>query len=197
MKTVEITGETRTETGRTDAKKLRRNELVPCVIYGGKDNVHFSAHRLDLRDVVFTPEFKVAHISINGSTRKCVLKEVQFDPITDQLRHVDFIELSENKPVITEIPIKFKGISPGVKKGGKLVQKVRKVKVKTTPENLVDELFVNISGIDLGQSVRVKDVEAGDQIQIMNNMSIPVATIEIPRALRSAAAKKEAETKKK
>lgn len=196
MKTVDITGEIRTETGRTNASKLRKAGLIPCVIYGGDDNVHFSAPQLALRDVIYTPEFKIANISVNGTSKRCLLKEVQFDPVTDKPRHIDFIELEDDKLVITEIPLKFKGISPGVKKGGKLVQKVRKVKVKTTPENLVEKLFVDISGIDLGQSVRVKDIEAGKEMQIMNNMSIPVASIEIPRALRSAAAKKEAEVKK-
>lgn len=197
MKTVDIAGDARNETGRTDAKKLRKAGVIPCVIYGGKENIHFSAPQLSLRDVVYTAEFKLANISVNGETKRCILKEVQFDPLSDKPRHVDFIELDDSKTVIAEIPLKFKGVSPGVKKGGKLVQKVRKIKVKTTPENLVDQLFVDISGIDLGQSVRVKDVEVSDKVQVMNNMSIPVASIEIPRALRSATAKKDAEAVEK
>ena len=109
-------------------------------------------------------------------------------PVTDSLTHIDFIELVDGTPVKVDIPIRFKGDSPGVKLGGKLLQSIRRVTVKTLPENLVDELFVDISELELGFAVRVRDIEAPDSVQIMNTGATPVAIVEVPRALRSATA---------
>lgn len=188
MEAVAIKGIKRTETGKKATKAIRNAGLVPCVIYGGKEVVHFSADEFGFRDVLYTPDFKLVEIDIDGEKRKCIIKDMQFHPVTDGLLHLDFIELVPDQKVIVEIPVRFKGNAPGVKVGGKIIQLVRRVKVKTTPKHIVDAVYVDISDLDLGQATRVRNIEVPEGMEIMNNESIPVATIEIPRALRAAAA---------
>ncbi len=188
MEIVNINGIKRTATGKKASKAVRNEGNVPCVIYGGGENVHFSAEPMAFRDIIYTPDFKLAHIDVDGTTYKCILKDMQFHPVTDSILHLDFVQLVDGQKVIVEIPIRFKGAAPGVKVGGKLTPTVRRAKVKTTPDKLVEALYVDISELDLGQAVRIRDIEAEEGLEIMNNGSIPVATIEIPRALRSAAA---------
>jgi large subunit ribosomal protein L25 len=191
MKTVEINAEKRDSLGSVGAKGVRKEGKVPCVMYANTDSVSFTAHPLELRDIIFTSDFKIAHIQLDGSTTKCILKAVQFHPVTDQVIHVDFLQLIEGNTMKVEVPVRFKGASQGVKEGGKLQQTLRKVKIKTTPENLVDEIVMDISHLKLGQSIRVRDIKPLEGVEILNSPGIPIATIEIPRALRSAGAKAE------
>lgn len=194
MKVVEIKGTLRKDLGKKASKLVRKEEKVPCVIYGGEEPIHFTADVNSFRSLIYNPDFKLAEIVLdNGKTVRCILKESQFHPVTDQIVHLDFIELVPNKVVKVEIPVRFKGTSPGVKLGGKLIQSLRRVKVKTTPEKLVDELLLDISTLQLGHSIRIRDIEVGEGIEIMNSPGIPVASVEIPRALKSATAAAEKE----
>ncbi len=189
METHVINGTPRASVGTKDAKSNRANGQVPCIIYGGGDNTSFTVNPLEVRELIYTPDFKIVEINVDGSTHKCILKDVQFHPVTDNLLHIDFLRLVDGHPVKLDIPVRCIGVSPGVKVGGKLQQKMRKVRIKTLPENIVDHLTVDISSLELGQSVRVRDINVADNIQIMNPLANPVASVEIPRALRSAAAK--------
>lgn len=188
MKSFAITGTPRTETGTKYAKNARREGLVPCVIYGGDDVKHFTAPTSAFKGLVYTPDFHVVEVEIDGKSSRCILKDIQFHPVTDAIMHVDFLQLVDGQPLKANIPIRFKGVAPGTKAGGKLIQKLRVVKVKTTPDKLVDEVYVDISGVELGQSVKVKDIELGEEMELMTSPGIPVASVEIPRALRSAQA---------
>jgi large subunit ribosomal protein L25 len=188
MISVEIQGNVRTGVGKKVTTAERKSGLIPAVMYGGSDVKHFTVTPASVKNLVYTPDFKLAHISIGTETHKAILKQVQFHPVTDQIIHIDFLILRDKTPVKVEVPLRFKGTSPGVKVGGKLIQQVRKVKIKTTPENLVDELNADISSLDLGQSLRVKDIVIPSGVEIINNPSTPVALIEIPRALKAAAA---------
>lgn len=189
MNTITIKGSPRTEVGKKASKAVRASEAIPCVLYGSKEVVHFQTTEAELRSLVFTPDFNVADLSIDGKSTRAILKAIQFHPVRDHIVHVDFLELVDGQTVKLEIPLKTRGASPGVKVGGKMIQSVRKIKVKTTPEKMVSELFVDISSLELGQSLRVKDIITVEGIDIQQNGSIPVVSIEIPRALRSAAAK--------
>ncbi|HQW70550.1 MAG: 50S ribosomal protein L25 [Saprospiraceae bacterium] len=189
MNSMTIKGTPRTDVGKKATKAVRASAGIPCVLYGSKEVIHFQTTESELRHLVFTGDFKVAELDIEGKKVRSILKAIQFHPVKDNIVHVDFLELVAGQAVKLEIPLKPRGSSPGVKLGGKLIQSVRKVKVKTTPEKMVDELFVDISGLELGQSLRIKDIIAVDGIDIQQNASIPVVSIEIPRALRSAAAK--------
>ena len=188
MEAVAFNGTVRNELGKKGSKAVRNNGQTPCVLYGGENTIHFSIDVKNAKNLIYTPDFKLAEITIDGKTYKSILKDVQFHPVSDEVRHIDFVELVDGKKVNVEIPVRFKGSSPGEKVGGKLYQKLRKAKVKTTPEHLVDQLFVDISELEMGQSVRVKDIEADDNLEIMSSPNIPVASVEVPRALRSAQA---------
>ena len=188
MKYELISGKSRSSFGKKSSKAIRREGLVPCVLYGGKEVKHFAVSPKDVRGMVYTPDFKVAKINVDGTEYKCILKDLQTHPVTDELVHLDFLHLVQGATVKTEIPVRFKGVAPGIKSGGQLVQKLRKVKVKTTTEKLVDSLTVSISKLELGSSVRVKDIKVPEGIEIMKSPGIPLASVEVPRALKSAAA---------
>lgn len=196
MEVIAVNGELRPELGKKGSKAVRNAGRIPCVLYGGDEVTHFSVAFNDVRDLIYTPDFKLAEISLDGKVQKAILKDTQFHPVSDDIRHIDFLRLVEGAPIKVEVPVRFKGVSPGVKVGGKLQQKLRRVKIKTTPDNLIDELHVDISSLELGDSVRVRDIEAVENIEILNSPSVPLGTVETPRALRSAAtaAAKEAQS---
>lgn len=188
MEIVAFTGQSRSEVGKKAAAAVRREGRIPAIIYGGTDPVHLSTTWGDVRAAIYTPDFKLVDITIDGTTHRCIVKSVQYHPVSDQIEHIDFLRLNAGIPVKVEVPVRFQGTSPGVRAGGKLLQLMRRVKIKALPENLVDELNVDISSMELGQSIRIRDIKSIDNVEIMANGSIPLATIEIPRALRSAAA---------
>lgn len=188
MQVVSIKGEVRTSVGKVNTKAIRREGLIPAVLYGGEDVVHFSTTHAQVKTLVYTPDFKLAEIEIDGQVHKAILKDIQFHPVSDAIMHIDFLRLMENTPIKLAVPIRFVGTSPGVKVGGKLQQMLRRVEIKTTPEHIIDHVKVDISNLELGQSARVRDIQSNDNIEIMQGGSIPVAMVEIPRALRSATA---------
>ena len=194
MQVVSVPVTERTTTGKRAARDFRAQGLIPAVLYGGDQVDHFGVKLNDVKSLIYTPEFKIAEVQASSGTIKCIVKDIQMHPVTDELLHIDFLRLVDNHPIKVDVPVRFKGTSPGVKEGGKLVQMMRRVKIKTTPENLVDELFVDISELKLGGSVRVRDIEANDKLEIMTGGATPVANVEVPRALKSqqAAANKEA-----
>ena len=179
-------------TGKVATKAVRREGLIPCELYGGEENVHFTTTFNAVKDIIYTPDFYVASLNLNGKEHKAIVKDIQFHPVTDDILHIDFQELVPGRMVQTEIPVRTIGVAEGVKTGGKLMMKVRKLKVKTTPEALVDKVEIDVSHLLLGQSVKVRDI-ADTGMQIMNSPSIPIASVEVPRALRSASAKGEGE----
>jgi large subunit ribosomal protein L25 len=183
MKKVEIVGFKRANLGKSDSKSVREKGNVPCVLYGGKEQVHFEVPAILFREVVYTPNAHLVEVNIEGSKHISILQEVQFHPVSDMLLHADFMEVSDKKPVKMEIPIKLTGSAAGVLKGGKLVQKLRKVKVKALPKDLPDFVELNVSDLDLGKSIRVGEIPQKDFV-ILNSKLVTVATIEIPRALK-------------
>lgn len=197
METIAITGQPRAGLGKKPSKDLRNDGRIPCVLYGGQDVVHFSVTLNDVKNLIYTPDFRVANLTVDGINFRCIVKDYQLHPLTSNLTHIDFLSLVDGQKVKLEVPVRTKGVSPGVKLGGKLQQKLRRVKVKTLPEEMVTELFIDISPLDLGQSLRVRDIQVPAGIELLNAPSIPVVTIEIPRALRSAAAAEAKDTKKK
>ncbi|GLR19178.1 50S ribosomal protein L25 [Portibacter lacus] len=188
MNVVKVQAEKRTEVGTKSSKSLRREGKIPCVLYGNDQVEYFTVEFNQVKGLVYTPEFKLAEIEIDGTVHKCILKDIQMHPVTDAIVHIDFLRLVDDVKVKVELPIAFKGDSPGVKNGGKLIQTMRTIKIKTTPDKLVDKLYVSIQGLKLGNSVRVKDVEVGEGVEVMSALATPVAQVAIPRALKSAGA---------
>ena len=171
--------------------KVRNAGRIPAVVYGADDNVHISATFNEVKKLIYTPDFKLAEFNVDGKSYKCIIKDVQFHPLTEEIQHIDFLSLKDGHKIKAEIPVRFKGASPGVKLGGKLMQSLRKVKVKIDPKDLIEELFVDISELELGGAVRVRDIELNDNIEMMVNPATPIAVVEIPRAVKSAAAEEE------
>jgi len=185
----------RKDLGKAATKAVRNADLVPCVLYGGNENLHFTVVPLDLRELIYSPEFKVVEINLEGETHRCIIKSAQFHPVTDKVLHIDFLRLIDNHKVKVDIPISFEGIAVGIKEGGKLIKKMRKVSIKTVPAHLIDKIVLNTTRMKLGESLRIKDLQVSEGIEILNNSNIPIATIEIPRALRGGdAATAEGET---
>jgi large subunit ribosomal protein L25 len=187
MEIIAIQGHRREGSGKEEASKLRRQGLIPCIMYksGGGDATQFSAVPAEFRTLVYTSKFKMAEISLNGKTHKCILKDIQFHPVTDAVIHLDFLELVPGVKFKANIPVRFDGTAPGVKAGGKFLTKMRTVKVMMSPEGIVDELSADISTMDLGGTIRVRDIKDTKGVEILNTGAIPIASIEIPRALRS------------
>lgn len=188
MNAISVTAVERTDFGKTGVKKTRAQGLIPAIVYGNDTPQSIAVDRSDVRGLIYTPDFKIAEVNLDGKVEKCILKEYQCHPVTEEILHIDFLRLKDGVDVKVDIPVRFKGTSPGVKLGGKLQQQMRKVRIKTTPEKLIDEVIVDISHLELGDVLRVKDIKVADGIEIMVNESNPLATVEIPRALKSAAA---------
>lgn len=183
MNTITIEGQLRTEFSKAASRKLRSEEKVPGVIYGGDKEVNFSAPASAFKNIVYTPDFMLAEVNIDGSTYRCVLKEMQFDKVSDLLLHVDFLELVEDKKVTVTIPLKFTGIPAGVKAGGKLATKMKSLKVKTYPRYLREHIEMDITRLELNENLRVQDVVA-ENMEILNSPRIPVASVSMTRQLK-------------
>jgi large subunit ribosomal protein L25 len=183
MKTITIEGQLRTELGKGATRQLRSQGNVPGVIYGGEKEINFSAAAIAFKPLVYTPDFQFAEIKLNGDIHRCIMKELQFDKVTDQLIHVDLLEMVEDKKVIADIPLKFVGSPIGVKDGGKLHIKMKALKVKTYPKYLREHIEVNIDNLELNGNVRVEDVQV-ENYEIMNSPRIPVASVTLTRELK-------------
>ncbi|MFN8306700.1 MAG: 50S ribosomal protein L25 [Ferruginibacter sp.] len=183
MKAITIEGQLRTDSGKKAARQLRSQQSVPGVIYGGSKEINFHAPAAAFRDIVYTPEFILAEVKVDGNTYRCILKDLQFHKVTDELLHVDFLELVDDKKVIATLPIKFVGTPAGVKAGGKLVTKMKTLKVKTLPKYLKESIEVNIDKLELNNNIRVEDVVA-ENMEILNSPRIPVASVTMTRQLK-------------
>jgi large subunit ribosomal protein L25 len=190
MKTITIEGQLRTEYGKKATRQLRSQGLVPGVIYGGAAEINFSASEADFKSLVYTPEFNVAEISIDGKTYRAILKDLQFDKVSDSLNHVDFLELVEDRKVVATLPVKYTGSAAGVKAGGRLITKMKTLKVKAFPKDLKENIEVDITNLELNGNIRVQDVNVGE-MEIMNSPRIPMASIVMTRQLRQEEAKDE------
>ncbi len=185
MEFITINGQSRENSGTAAATAVRNSGKIPCVLYGGAAVVSFSADPKEVRKLVYTPKFRTVDLKLDGKSTKCILKEIQFHPTTDAVMHLDFLELVPGKKIKAVIPITFTGSSIGVKNGGKFIASLRSVKVLTTPEKMLNEVVADISALELGQVIRVRDIELQEGVQIINAGAIPIASIEIPRALRA------------
>src|SRR6202000_1820838 len=183
MKTITIEGQLRTEIGKQAPRQLRSEEKVPGVIYGGAKEVNFSAPTASFKTLVYTPDFQLAEVKVEGNTYKCILKDLQFDKVTDELIHVDFLELVEDRQIVATIPIKFTGAAKGVKDGGKLITKMKALKIKTFPKYLKENIEVDLTTLELNGNVRVEDVKAANY-EILNSPRIPIASIVLTRQLK-------------
>ena len=186
MEIIAIQGHRKEGSGKEGANKVRRNGHALAVMYksGGGDALQFSVNLSDVRPLVYTPKFRMAEITLNGQVHNCIVKDIQFHPVSEQVLHLDFLELVPGVKFKATVPLRFVGQAPGVKAGGKFIPTLRTVNIITTPDKAVDEMLVDISALDLGGTIRVRDITAKEGVEITNNPAVPIALIEIPRALK-------------
>jgi len=192
MRTVEIIGYKRANLGKSASQALREEGNVPCVLYGGKEQIHFYAPMYLFKDLIYTPEVAFINLNIEGDEYKAILQDAQFHPVSEVILHADFLELFEDKLIKMDVPVKFTGNSPGIIKGGKLIPKLRKISIKAFPQNMPESITVDISKLDLGKSVKVNSIKEED-FEVLNNKQVSIASVEIPRALRGGAGASEEE----
>jgi len=159
MKSITIQGTKRESVGKKSTKALRDAELVPCVVYGGIETLNFSTPEKSFKKLVYTPEAHMVSIEVDGKTIPAVLQDIQFHPITDKILHVDFYQLSEDKPVIMEVPVRITGRAKGVVRGGAMRQSFRKLKLKAIPANLPDEVVIDVTKLNIGNKIYVGDIK--------------------------------------
>lgn len=187
MKTFELKGTVRNELGKKVSKVERQNGNVPCVLYGGKENLHFTATMADLRKLIYSPEVYVVELDIDGKKSKAVLKDLQFHPVSDAVLHIDFLEINDSKPVVVEIPVKLEGLAEGVKAGGKMSLEMRKLKVKGIYTNIPETIVLDVTNLGLGKSIQVGHLNF-ENIEFLNAKNAVVAQVKLTRAARGAAA---------
>ena len=182
MKSVSINGIARVDLGKKFAKQLRKQENVPCVIYGGKEEpIHFYAHTNEFRSIVYTPNVYLIEIKIEDKVCKAIMGDIQFHPVTDKILHIDFLRVFEDQVVKINIPVNVFGNSIGVRNGGRLAINMRRVFVEALPGNLPETIDVDITNIKIGQSIRIKDLSL-ENIHFLNNSDDVVVAVKTARA---------------
>ncbi len=182
MKSLAITGALRAAQTKQEVKQLRAEGKVPCVLYGGKEQIHFSAPALSFKNLVYSPNVHIVDLSIDGSTRQAIMKEIQFHPVTDQILHIDFLEVNDGKKVTIEIPVLLKGSAPGVRAGGQLLHKMRKLKISALPGKLPDSFELSIDALEIGDGIRVRDMKQ-EGIDFLDNPSNLIVAVKTARAV--------------
>jgi large subunit ribosomal protein L25 len=186
MKTIEIIGYKRANLGKSDAQKLRDEGLVPCVLYGGNEQVHFYSPMILFRELVYTNEAHFVHINIEGEEAQAILQEVQFHPVSEIILHADFLKISEDRKIRMNIPTRLVGQAPGVAKGGALIRKRAALKVYAFPKDMPDHIDVDVSELDFHHAVKVSDMKM-EKLEFMDPKHATIATVEVPRSAKMAA----------
>lgn len=186
MQTIEVKGSVRNELGKKSTKALRAEGKVPCVIYGGEKNIHFTAAEAEFRKIIYTPNVYIINVNVDGTVYPTILQDSQFHPVKEQMLHADFLQVKEDKPVVIEIPVKLEGFAEGVRAGGKLQLEKRKLKVRALAKDLPDTLDINIDNIGLGKTVQVGELSF-DNLELLNAKNAVVVAVRLTRAARAAA----------
>ena len=180
MKTIEIIGYNRANLGKNESKKLRNDGNVPCVVYGGKKQIHFHSPMILFRELIYSPGANFIELNIEGEKIKAILQDVQFHPVSDIILHADFLELNEEKLIKMEIPVSFTGDAPGVQQGGKILTRLRKLTVSSLPKHMPEFIEIDISELELGKSIKVGDLEE-KEYDIVNSPLVSIVSVNIPR----------------
>ena len=186
MKSVSISGSPRVSVGKKDATALRNGKQVPCVLYGGKEQIHFSVLDTDFKPLLYTPDVNTVNLDIAGKKYSAIVQETQYHALTDHLLHVDFLEIIPGKPVVMNIPVRTTGTSPGVRNGGKLNKKLKTLKAKGLVEKMPDAITIPIDKMEIGDSVSVGDLKL-DGITLLNAANVTVVSVQVTRVVEEVA----------
>lgn len=187
MEVVKIEAQKRTDLGKKAAKTLRKQGQIPCNLYGGKENVNFYAPYSSFRPLIFTPDFKLAEINVDGKTYRAILKDLQANPVSENIDHLDFQELVEDTKVKVNVPLKFTGTPKAAAMGGKVEQTMRKLTILALPKDLPSVITLDVSDMDFGSIKRIKELSLPG-VEILHASSIPVARLAVTRAVKEEAA---------
>jgi large subunit ribosomal protein L25 len=187
MKTLSISGTPRKSTGTKDAITLRKSGNVPCVLYGGADQLSFSVDEKQFSKLLYTPDAYLVSLDINGKQAKAIVQDAQFDKITDKILHVDFIEAIPGKQLTVKIPVVTHGAPVGVKKGGKLQTKIRRLTVKGLVDDLPDHITIEVGHLELGESILVKELD-NNKLRFIDPQNAAVVTVRTTRETEAPAA---------
>ncbi|HBC28555.1 MAG TPA: 50S ribosomal protein L25 [Prevotellaceae bacterium] len=195
MKSINVKGTVRTATGKKATRDLRKDGGVPCNLYGEAKNeqgentaLSFSTTQEELRKLVYSPDIYSVNLDIDGKEHKAVIKELQFHPVSDLLLHVDFYEITEEKPIVMEVPIQMTGLAEGVKAGGKLAASVRKLKVRAPYTAIPEKLNIDVTNLALGKTIKVGELHF-EGLELVTSPSVVVCQVKMTRSAMSAAAK--------
>jgi large subunit ribosomal protein L25 len=186
MKTIEIIGYRRANLGKTGSQQIREEGNIPCVLYGGKEQVHFYAPMILFRDVVYTNEAHFVHLNIEGEECQAILQEIQFHPVSEIILHADFLMISEDRKVKMQIPTRLVGVAAGVSKGGMLVRKRASLKVYGFPKDMPDHIDVDVTSLDFHHAIKVSDMKMTG-LEFLDPKAAAIAAVEVPRAAKMAA----------
>ena len=194
MKTIEIKGSVRTDIGKKATRELRKNNGVPCVLYGVKKDenglpvaTHFTVTVEGLRKLVYTPNLYLVNLDIDGTVVTAIMKDIQFHPVSDAILHVDFLQVEENKPVAMEVPVQLEGLAEGVRAGGKLALQIRKLKVKALYSAIPERLVIDVTPLGLGKTIKVGELSY-EGLELLNAKDAVVCAVKLTRAARGAQA---------
>ncbi|MBP8959537.1 MAG: 50S ribosomal protein L25/general stress protein Ctc [Bacteroidales bacterium] len=185
MKTLEINGSLRKSTGKKDAAILRKSNMVPCILYGGKENIHFSTHENNFLKLVYTSEVHFVKLHIDGMEFNAILKDIQFHPVSDKIIHADFTEIFDDKSIVVSIPVKVTGDAPGVKAGGKLKLNKRYLRIKGLPKDIPDHITIDITNLKIHDSIKTGDI-AIENIELLEPDSLMILNIATSRVAQKA-----------
>ena len=174
MKSLAISAKERENIGKSDSKALRNQGKVPCVLYGGEKQVCFYAHENDLRKLVYTSDVFLVELDVEGTKTSCVMQDIQFHPVTDKILHIDFLEVFDDKEVTVEIPVILNGLAIGVRNGGNLLFRRKKIIARAIPSKLPDAIEIDISDLSIGQFVYIKDLKSDDYSFLAPDSSVVV-----------------------
>ncbi len=186
MKTIEIIGYKRANLGKKDAQRAREQGYVPCVLYGGKEQVHFTAPMILFREIVYTNDAHFVHLNIEGEESQAILQDVQFHPVSEIILHADFLQISDDRKIKMDVPIRLQGQAAGVSKGGTLVRKKATLKVYGFPKDMPEHIDVDVTELDFHHAIKVKDMNLPN-LEFIDPKRSPIAVVEVPRAAKMAA----------
>ena len=192
MKSIDVKGTARTIAERSSEqakalKAIRKNNGVPCVLYGGAENIHFTVPVEGLRNLVYTPHIYTVNLSIDGKEVKAIMKDIQFHPVKDNILHVDFYQINEEKPIVMEVPVQLEGLAEGVKAGGKLAASVRNLKVRAPYAQIPEKLNIDVTHLGLGKTIKVAELSF-EGLEIVTSPSVVVCQVKMTRSAMSAMA---------